>query len=121
MEYFYHYTTLENWEKIQQEGLTPRKSIGRGSSGSKSTHELASKLATFGFSSPAPKNWSLYNLDRPSAADPHSLLAYLLKCIGENTGEIALLKYVCGRMMMCVSASIKTSGKDSVVTMGVKR
>jgi hypothetical protein len=92
MEYFYHYTNLENWEKIQQEGLTPGKPIGRGSRGSKSKHELASKLATFGFASPAPENWSLYNLNRPSAEDPHSLLAYLLKCIGENKDEIVLLK-----------------------------
>lgn len=92
MEYFYHYTKHENWKKIQQEGLTPGKPIGRGSSGSKSIHELASKLATFGFTSPAPENWTLYNLNRPSAADPHSLLAYLLKCIGENTDEIVLLK-----------------------------
>ena len=34
----------------------------------------------------------MYNLNRPSADDPHSLLAYLLKCIGENTNEVVLLK-----------------------------
>jgi hypothetical protein len=27
MEYFYHYTTLKKWEKIQKEGLQPGRSI----------------------------------------------------------------------------------------------
>jgi hypothetical protein len=99
MEYFYHYTKLANWESIQREGLKPGRPIGRGSRGWKSKHALSHVPLTFGLPSPAPEFLSSYIVNRPSAAQPHSLLAYLLKSIstettpdGEVPADIVLMK-----------------------------
>lgn len=87
MDYFYHYTRQERWEKIQREGLLPKGTIGHGKIGGQCTHELAHAPAIFGLPSPAPEYLSAYNVNRPSAAEPHSLLAVLLKAISTKTTE----------------------------------
>lgn len=85
MEYFYHYTSIKNWKKIQQEGLRPSRSIG--GSTKNDAPDLAHKLAIFGLPSPAPENWRSYKVDvgEPGAPLVMPILTYLL---AEVSGEV---------------------------------
>lgn len=61
MDYFYHYTNLEGWEKVQKEGLKPGRAID--DLGSEGLPALAHKPAIFGLLSPTPESWLPFALN----------------------------------------------------------
>jgi hypothetical protein len=90
MDYFYHYTTVENWEKIRKEGLQ----LGRSIAGQKKkdTPGFATKPALFGLPSPAPKNWLTCYMDMPDASHPQPILTCLLDSIARHSEDLVLIK-----------------------------
>ena len=93
MEYFYHYTTSENWKKIQSEGLNPARSIeGEAESDAPG---IAKKPAIFGLPLPAPESWLMHGVKGPRHGPypAHRLLAFLLRTISGNLDrDLVLLK-----------------------------
>jgi hypothetical protein len=99
MEYFYHYTTTEKWEKIRQEGLKPGRSMDDSATDPSLNNppDLAHKPAIFGLASSAPENWLAHSY-HPDGYNPHPILAQLLGYISkagmftEDAKNIVLLK-----------------------------
>ena len=80
MEYFYHYTTTKNWERIQREGLRPGRSI-MGKTRVKS--DLAYKPAIFGLHEPLPESW---------LKNDEAFTLLLRNIISNSPGDLVLLK-----------------------------
>ena len=78
MEYFYHYTTLKNWKKIQKEGLQPYRAID--DLNTKELPALAHKPAIFGLASAAPESWLSYPCMQETSR-PISILEAVLRHI----------------------------------------
>ena len=80
MEYFYHYTTASNWERIKREGLHPGRSI-MGKKRIKS--DLAYKPAIFALHEPAPESW---------LKNDEAFALLLRGIIANSPGDLVLLK-----------------------------
>jgi len=85
MEYFYHYTTLENWKKIQREGLQPYRNLLGWLT---DLSDPARKPAIFGLHSSAPKNWVISTIETHGIPEPCPVLAFLLQAIKARSANV---------------------------------